>query len=105
MSMRRTWVASLLLLLVAAWPARADDDPLLARGRAAAEKRDAQGLLDAVIARYRALEGFTGDGEIVTDMTMFGKGGSMTTRFSVVAQRPDRYRVTWSTTGASVDGR
>lgn len=100
---RPSALAVLLATLASPGAGRAED-AIADRARAAAARRDAPGIVEAVVARYRSLDALSVEGEIVIDMTLLGKRMSMTTRFTAVAQRPDRYRVTWSTTHPSSPG-
>jgi hypothetical protein len=71
-------------------------DGLAEQARAASDRRDAHAILRAMLERYQRLDALAVKGQILSEASMFGTQSSETTSFSVLAARPDRYRVTWS---------
>jgi hypothetical protein len=64
----------------------------------AARRGDAGGIVEAARAAHRAMSSFEAEGETMVQMTIYGREQSFASRFSIRFARPNRYRISWTST-------
>jgi len=99
----RGGVATIVLLLVAAgttWPAAAAERNHAREARNAARRGDAGAILQATRDVHRTMPSLESEGETTLRMTMLGSEHSTVLRFSIRLARPNRYRISWTGSGA-----
>ena len=86
-------VSGLVPGVVNAQSAAADDDPVVVAQKA--EGLTAAAVLERTARAYAALETYRAAGTVMTNIEVDGTAVQQACSFSVLLQKPDRYRITW----------